>query len=119
MIEIIKKFIKENNFDLNNDIEEIENICDQVNDENEIKAYLTYCDESSIDPSYDNYEDSRNGCYKSVAEFAEQLHTDIGSISEKSPLISHIDWQKVWDCDLRHDYNEIDFEGNIYIYRNV
>ena len=42
------------------------------------------------------------------AQFVEQLMDDLGYLSEESDvpdfITSHIDWQEVWDCELRHDY---------------
>ena len=42
------------------------------------------------------------------AQFVEQLMDDLGYLSEESEvpdfITSHIDWQEVWDCELRHDY---------------
>jgi hypothetical protein len=42
------------------------------------------------------------------AQFVEQLMDDLGYLDEDSSMpdfiTSHIDWQEVWDCELRHDY---------------
>ena len=42
------------------------------------------------------------------AQFVEQLMDDLGYLSEESDvpdfITSHIDWQEVWDCELRHAY---------------
>ena len=46
------------------------------------------------------------------AQFVEQLMDDLGYLTEDSDvpdfLTSHIDWQSVWDCELRHDYFTIE-----------
>ena len=46
------------------------------------------------------------------AQFVEQLMDDLGYLDEDSSMPdfikSHIDWQEVWDCELRHDYTTIE-----------
>ncbi len=46
------------------------------------------------------------------AQFVEQLMDDLGYLTEDSSMpdfiTSHIDWQEVWDCELRHDYFTIE-----------
>ena len=50
------------------------------------------------------------------AQFTEQLVDDLGYFSWDGPnegpapdfIIAHIDWQAVWDCELRHDYFTIE-----------
>ncbi len=54
------------------------------------------------------------------AQFVEQLMDDLGYLSEESDvpdfLTSHIDWQEVWDCELRHDYSTIEYDGVTYFF---
>ena len=49
------------------------------------------------------------------AQFVEQLMDDLGYLDEDSSMpdfiTSHIDWQEVWDCELRHDYFTIEYDG--------
>ena len=48
------------------------------------------------------------------AQFVEQLMDDLGYLDEDSSMpefiTSHIDWQEVWDCELRHDYFTIEYD---------
>ena len=54
------------------------------------------------------------------AQFVEQLMDDLGYLSEESDvpdfLTSHIDWQEVWDCELRHDYTTIESQDQTHFF---
>jgi len=54
------------------------------------------------------------------AQFVEQLMDDLGYLSEESDvpdfLTSHIDWQEVWDCELRHDYTIIESQDQTHFF---
>lgn len=74
------------------------------------------CVEEELDAFY--------GEHVSEAEFAEELYYSTGEISEDFPLAFAIDWQKVWDCSLRFDFDSqavIDADGDLklYFWRNV
>jgi len=54
-----------------------------------------------------------------LAEYAEQLIADCGYLSSIPDLLrNHIDWESVWNCDLRYDYSEVQFQGNTYLFRH-
>lgn len=66
------------------------------------------------DETISNFQDAYMGYYGS--------HTDFGwEIMEESCadipdwVVSHIDWDSVWHCELRHDF----FEENGYYFRNI
>ena len=54
------------------------------------------------------------------AQFVEQLMDDLGYLEEDSSMPdfikSHIDWQEVWDCELRHDYTTIEMENQTHFF---
>ena len=54
------------------------------------------------------------------AQFVEQLMDDLGYLTEESNvpdfLTSHIDWQEVWDCELRHDYTTIESQDQTHFF---
>ncbi len=54
------------------------------------------------------------------AQFVEQLMDDLGYLEEDSSIpdfiTSHIDWQEVWDCELRHDYFTIESEDQTHFF---
>lgn len=57
------------------------------------------------------------GSYTTGAEFAQTMSEELGYIPKDLPswIATHIDWQAVWDCELRHDY----FESNGHYFRNL
>lgn len=50
------------------------------------------------------------GTFQDGAEFSATLCKELGYISKDLPvwIAYNIDWQGVWDGDLRHDYFEVD-----------
>ena len=54
------------------------------------------------------------------AQFVEQLMDDLGYLEEDSSMPdfikSHIDWQEVWDCELRHDYFTIESQDQTHFF---
>ena len=61
-----------------------------------------------IDPEGDllsRMEDAFVGQYYDEATFAEELITESYDLDQLPDIIAnHIDWQAVWDCELRFDY---------------
>ena len=53
------------------------------------------------------------------AEFAEELMNEIENISSDSIIYAAIDWQKVWDHNLRYDFNSLEFDSCTYFFRNI
>ena len=52
-------------------------------------------------------------------ETVEQLMDDLGYLEEGSMpdfITSHIDWQEVWDCELRHDYFTIESKDQTHFF---
>ena len=54
------------------------------------------------------------------AQFVEQLMDDLGYLDEDSSMpdfiTSHIDWQEVWDCELRHDYFTLESNAQTHFF---
>lgn len=67
--------------------------------------------EDQFDEAYFGYIDE----YFAEREFAEQFYKDMGVIDSDHPLYGFIDWQDVWDSNLRYDY----FEINGHFFRNI
>ena len=67
--------------------------------------------EEQFDDAYQGYVNS----YHAEREFAEQFYNDMGMIDSDHPLYSFIDWQEVWDRQLRYDFFEIDG----HFFRNI
>ena len=72
----------------------------------------------NVDQWEDAYVQSMPSSFRVEAQFVEQLMDDLGYLGTGPNetdvpdfLISHIDWQAVWDCELRHDYCTIQYDG--------
>ena len=68
----------------------------------------------TVDQWEDAYVCSMPTSIRVEAQFVEQLMDDLGYLDEESSIpdfiTSHIDWQEVWDCELRHDYFTIEYD---------
>ena len=78
----------------------------------------------NVDQWDDAYTQSMPSSYRVEAQFVEQLMDDLGYLSTLSTadgdlpqfLTNHIDWQEVWDCELRHDYFSIEYDGQTHFF---
>ena len=75
----------------------------------------------NVDQWEDAYVQSMPTSLHVEAQFVEQLMDDLGYLSTADGelpdfLTSHIDWQEVWDCELRHDYFTIEYDGVTYFF---
>lgn len=77
-----------------------------------IRIYLDHID-SSAHP--DEIISLFIGTYDSGADFAESLFCDY--TDEISPLLV-IDWERTWEANIRHDYNDVRKNNTLYIYSN-
>ena len=69
--------------------------------------------EDKFEAELESYGDSQ------LAEYAENLVSETQDLSRVPAFIlSHIDWEAVWNCELRYDYSEIQFNENTYLFRN-
>ena len=54
-----------------------------------------------------------------LAEYAEQMLDDCGYLDRLPDMFrNHIDFESVWNCELRFDYSEVQFQENTYLFRN-
>ena len=68
----------------------------------------------NVDQWEDAYVQSLPSRWNVEAQFTEQLMDDLGYLCETDLpnfITNHIDWQTVWDCELRHDYCTIEYDG--------
>ena len=62
------------------------------------------------------FEDYGNNC---LAEYAENMAEECGYLDRVPDFLkNHIDWEAVWNCELRYDYTELQFNENTYLFRN-
>ena len=77
----------------------------------------------NVDQWDDAYSCSMPTSLRVEAQFVEQLVDDLGYLGDGPNendvpdfLTHHIDWQAVWDCELRHDYFTIEYDGQTHFF---
>ena len=77
----------------------------------------------NVDQWDDAYSMTMPTSIRVEAQFVEQLMDDLGYLGDGPNetdvpdfLTSHIDWQAVWDCELRHDYFTIEYDGTTHFF---
>ena len=69
--------------------------------------------EDKFEAEFAGYGDSQ------LAEYASNMVEESGYLDRVPDFLkNHIDWQSVWNCELRYDYSEIQFNENTYLFRN-
>ena len=54
-----------------------------------------------------------------LGQYAEQMLDDCGYLDRLPGMLrNHIDFESVWNCELRFDYSEWQFQENTYLFRN-
>ena len=69
--------------------------------------------------SVDTFEDAYYGCYPNVQTFAEDFVNEVYShvINELPSWLQYaIDYELIWYQTLRHDFFEVEFDGEVYIF---
>ena len=96
-----------NGLDLESDFDELKEFDGMDDDDQKIVlAYYSATDNFNPKEAMEAYA----GTFQDGADFAESVCYDLFSISKELPswIERHIDWQGVWDCELHHDYFEVD-----------
>ena len=78
---------------------------------NEIEGYGIH--------SMDTWDDAYYGCYPNVQTFAEDFITECYSDSINDLPIwlqTAIDYEMIWYQTLRHDFFEVEFDGEVYVF---
>ena len=76
---------------------------------------LSLLEEIGIE-NYDQFEDRYRGMwdmYDNTAKFAEEFYVDCMGVDVDSPVFFAIDWDVVWNCNLRH---EMDVVEDVYFF---
>ena len=97
-------------------IDSISDITSDIIDEADYDSFMKELDDNGIE-TVEQFEDAYAGQYDSGADFAEQLCDDCGYLSESNLpnfISNHIDWDAVWNCELRHDYTMSDVGGYFF-----
>ena len=54
-----------------------------------------------------------------LLDWVESLIKDCGYLNDVPAFISsHINYEAMWQCEMRYDYNTIEFNGKTYLFRN-
>ena len=105
----------------------IDSIAERTNyiiEEQEYDDFLTLLDEEFCIVTAVDFEDKFEAEFEGygesqLAEYASNMVTDAYDTSRLPDFITnHIDWEAVWNCELRYDYSEIQFNENTYLFRN-
>ncbi len=84
--------------------------------EEDLDKFMEELDDNGIE-TVEQFEDAYAGQYASGADFAEQLCDEYGYLWESylpTFISNHIDWDAVWNCELRHDYTMSDVGGYFF-----
>ena len=105
----------------------VDSICERtyyITEEQEYEDFITLLDEEygiqcamdfedKFEAEFAGYGDSQ------LAEYAENMVSECYNLRGIPEFVkSHIDWEAVWNCELRYDYSEIQFNENTYLFRN-
>ena len=93
-------------------------------DEHEYEEFIQMLDEDYGITTAIDFEDKFEAEFEGygdgqLAEYASNMIDECGYLDRVPDFLkSHIDWQMVWDCELRYDYSEVQFNENTYLFRN-
>lgn len=87
-------------------------------DEQDRELLARYCDAIGCDGlTIENARDAFYGTAESVADFAENLAQETGSIPKDLPSWIVIDWEASWNCSLQYDFATSESEnGEMYFF---
>ena len=97
-------------------IDSISDMTSDIIDEADYDSFMKELDDNGIETA-EQFQDAYAGQYDSGADFAEQLCDQLGYLSESNLpnfISNHIDWDAVWNCELRHDYTMSDVGGYFF-----
>lgn len=99
-------------------------LIEEQSDENLLRAAVEVSDyHADADAILETIEDKYQGCYDSLAEWAESMCEDCddGSLTKLPNFIRyHIDWEAIAELELimSGDYSSVNIDGSFYIFNN-
>ena len=104
----------------------VDSIAERTHYITESEEYLSFIDmldefdittaidfEDKFEAEFEGYGDNQ------LAEYASNMIDECGYLDRVPDFLkNHIDWQSVWNCELRYDYTELQFNENTYLFRN-
>ena len=102
-------------------IDEISDRTSCITEEIEYDEFIELLDDEGITTA-DDFMD-RFECefqyHRDLLDWVEELIDSSGYMENVPSFIAnHIDYQAVWDCELRYDYSTIEYNGKTYLFRN-
>lgn len=86
-------------------------------DHEQVMDFIDHLDDIGITTA-EQFEDSFEGVYDDEKEFAQYWVDDVLHAQIPTCVYYCIDWENVWSHELRYDFNSIDFDYSVYIFRN-
>ena len=86
-------------------------------DHEDVMSFIEHLDDIGITTA-EQFDDSFEGEYDNITEFVEYWVTDVVNAQIPDFLYNHIYWYEVWDCELRYDFNTIEFDYSVYVFHN-
>lgn len=90
-------------------------------DHEQIMEFMGELDDIGIETERDledRFETVIDDSWRWEREFAEEYVNSLEYGLSNSLVYSSIDWQDVWDSLLKYDFNTIEFDDSVYIFRN-
>jgi len=95
-----------------------------ITEEQEYLDFITLLDEEFGVTTAMDFEDKFEAEFAGygdglLAEYAANMVEESGYLDRVPDFLkNHIDFEAVWNCELRYDYSEIQFNENTYLFRN-
>ena len=80
----------------------------------EKEAVDLWCEDNYVE-NVDNCAEAYYGYYEDVEDFVQEY---LDSSGDEIPSWVCIDYQRTWDSGLGYDFDEIEFNGGVHIWRN-
>ena len=91
--------------------EEYLSFIDMLDEEFGITTAIDF--EDKFEAEFEGYGDNQ------LAEYASNMIDECGYLDRVPDFLkNYIDWEAVWNCELRFDYTELQFNENTYLFRN-
>ncbi len=100
-------------------IDEISDRTYYIIDEEEYDDFIEELDDEGMTTA-DEFMDRFEAEFESesdLIDWVESHLSDCGYLNDVPDFIkNHIDYQSVWECEMRYDYSTIEYKGKIYLF---
>ena len=100
----------------------IEDICPEFTklDAEQCQEFMDELSEHGITTA-EQFQDAyfwQSDSWNAERNFAEYITIELNCLDLPDHVVNHIDWQSMWDCEVRHDFFTIEFDGATYFFNN-